>query len=123
MGLGVVEQKRYPFEGRGGAAGFELFQVGAPIPYFSNGSGSVRFNPAVGAGERMNEEADVRVPRANVEVEVVLPVAKLLCGCRSLSRGWNGAKTEPRSEEKKIERDAGDLQVNHIRSFLQAWRV
>jgi len=29
MGLGVIEKKRHSFEGRGGVAGFELFQVGA----------------------------------------------------------------------------------------------
>jgi len=84
MCLGVVEQKRHSFEGRGGVAGFELFQAGAPIPYLSDGNGAVRFNPSVGADEGMIEEADMRVPCAKVEVEVVLPVAKLLYGCRSL---------------------------------------
>jgi hypothetical protein len=55
MGLWVVEKKRHSLERRGGVAGFELFQVGASIPYFSDGNGAVRFNPSVGAGEWMNE--------------------------------------------------------------------
>lgn len=102
MGFGVVEKKRHSFEGRGGVAGFELLQVGAPIPYFSDSNGTVRFNPSVGASERMNEEADMRVPCAKVEVEVVLPVAKLLRGCRSLGGDRKGVRTKANGEKKKI---------------------
>jgi hypothetical protein len=89
-----------------------------PIPYFSHGNGTLPFNPGVGAGERLSDEADMLVPCANVEVEVVLPVAKPLLGCRSLRRYRNGAKTEPHGEEEKIECDAARFQVNHICSSL-----
>jgi hypothetical protein len=64
----------------------------------------------------MNEEAEVRVPCAKVEVEVLLPVAKLLRGCRSLGKDRNRAKASAHGEEKKIESNARSFQVDHIRS-------
>jgi hypothetical protein len=49
----------------------------------------------------MNEEADMRVPCAKVEVEVVLPVAKLLRGCRSLGGDRKEAKTKANGKKRR----------------------
>jgi hypothetical protein len=49
----------------------------------------------------MYEEADMRVPCAKVEVEVVLPVAKLLRGCRSLGGDRKGVRTKTNGEKRR----------------------
>lgn len=58
MCLGIVEQKHHSFERRGRVAGLKLFQVGAPIPYLSDGNNAVRFNPGIGSGEWMRQKSD-----------------------------------------------------------------
>jgi hypothetical protein len=64
----------------------------------------------------MNEEADMRVPCA--KMKVVLPVAKLLRGCRSLGGDRKGVKPKANGEKKKIQSDAGAQGHDFLRLMM-----
>src|SRR5690348_8936778 len=45
MGLGIVEAESQSFDVAGWTVGFELFQVGAPVPDFASHGSAVEFDP------------------------------------------------------------------------------
>lgn len=74
MRFGVVESQVQAFEVTSRAVGFELHQIGAAIPDFSDDGGSLVFDPGRGARQGMQEALQMRFPSADLEVEIVLPI-------------------------------------------------
>ena len=68
-----------------GPSDFELHQVGAALPHLAHLGRAVVLDPGVRAAERMLEARQVRLPGADLEVEVVLTIA-LAGACSSRRR-------------------------------------
>ena len=75
----------------GRSIGLELLQLRAAIPDLPDVHRSIQIRPVVGTRKWMQEPADMGLPCAYIEIEVVLPVPQLTgrwlllrCGCRNL---------------------------------------
>lgn len=86
MGLWIIEKQRQTLPVTPWTIGLDLFQVGATIPDLSLGFSAFQLNPGRRTAERLLEECDVRLPRANTEVEIVLTVPHRGFGQRGCTR-------------------------------------
>src|SRR6185312_2158664 len=76
-GLRVVEEQRHALEVAAGSRGFDLLDVGAPVPQGLVDHGSVEFGPCADARCGDVPTLDVGTPGAEMEVEGVLLVDTL----------------------------------------------
>src|SRR5580692_11541111 len=72
--FGVVQTQGRELEVALWPLGFQLHQVGAPVPNFAHDAGAVVLPPDRGAREGMQQPRDVGFPGADLEVKVVMPV-------------------------------------------------
>src|SRR5512138_62480 len=74
VGLGVVEAESHPFDVAGRTADVEFAEICAAIPNFSNDRRALVFQPARGSRQRTIEPRQERLPRAEFEIKIVLPI-------------------------------------------------
>src|SRR5262245_18985081 len=70
--FGIVETQAQPFDAARGPGHVKLDEVGAPVPDLAYDRGALVLNPRAGARQRMLQTLQVRLPAADLPVEVVL---------------------------------------------------
>src|SRR5579863_374274 len=106
MGLGVIQAQCHALEMARGAVALDLLQIGASIPNSSNHSRSLDFGPRSRAAQGMPQHRDMRLPSANCEIKVVLPIShrrgvglfgagrrRLRCPDARIAEGYEDSKT------------------------------
>src|SRR5262249_23202363 len=73
-GVRVVQAQGQGLDVTGRPVDVKLYEVGAAVPDFSHDGGAVVFDPVRGAGQGMHEALQVRLPGADLEIEVMLTV-------------------------------------------------
>jgi len=84
MVFGVVEEERCSFEVGSGV--IKLFQISKAVPDLTDGDFSIRFDPFLGTGGRVEKELNVDAPVAEVKIKIVLSVV-LMRGSNLRLRG------------------------------------
>src|ERR1700722_20216744 len=72
--LWVVQEQGHAFEMAPRPVRFDLLDLGLAAPDVVHHHGTVQFGPVAGTAERMLQAADVGIPTAEVEIEIVLPL-------------------------------------------------
>jgi hypothetical protein len=102
MRLRIVEAQGQGF-GMGRAIGFELLQLGAPVPDFARNRIGVKGDPGVGTGEGMKPAAQMHFPVTQLEIEIV-PAVPFRRGCRLCLAGLSlGSKARQVRERRNEE--------------------
>src|SRR5438309_1514627 len=76
MGLGIVEKEQQILDVPAGPVGLEFFELRAAIPNLTRDQSAVVLHPSRGTGKRMLQASDVSLPVTEVEVEIMLSVAR-----------------------------------------------
>src|SRR5438477_8627829 len=74
-GFGIVESQAHAFEMAGRPIGHELHQIGPAVRDAAHRARAVVLDPGLGAGQGMLQARQVRLPGADLEIEIVLPVS------------------------------------------------
>src|SRR4029077_20667568 len=81
VALRIVGAQSETFDVTGCAIEFDRVEFGAAVPHFVADTGAFELYPGVGSPERMQAPLQMKFPRTNQGIEIVLAVARgvLLC--------------------------------------------